>query len=220
MELSHTHVVLRPIGSPLPLGMSGLAIGSFVQSGVDLQWIPSHDIHQVALILLAVPFPLQLLACVLAYLARDGTAGAALGVLASTWLAIGLVYLTADQGQTTAALGLMLLASGGALALSAIAASQSKRLTACVFMAASARFMISGVHGLSGAGAWQTIAGVLGLVLTAAAGYCVLAFELEGQHHRTVLPTFRANSGAAAIRDGFTAQVDEVEHEAGVRLTT
>jgi len=35
-----------------------------------------------------------------------------------------------------------------------------------------------------------------------------------------VLPTFRANSGAAAIRDGFTTQVDEVEHEAGVRLTT
>jgi hypothetical protein len=48
----------------------------------------------------------------------------------------------------------------------------------------------------------------------------VLAFELESQRHRTVLPTFRANSGAAAIRDGFTTQVDEVEHEAGVRLTT
>jgi len=28
------------------------------------------------------------------------------------------------------------------------------------------------------------------------------------------------NSGAAAIRDDFTTQVDEVEHEAGVRLTT
>src|SRR6185437_5696262 len=175
MELSHTHVVLRPIGSPLPLGMSGLAIGSFVQSGLDLHWIPSRDVHQVGLILLAVPFPLQLLACVLAYLARDGTVGAALGVLASSWLAMGLVHLTADPGQTSAALGLMLLASGGALSLSAITASQSKRLTACVFMTASARFMSAGVYGLSVAAAWQNVAGVLGLVLTAAASYCVLA---------------------------------------------
>lgn len=41
----------------------------------------------------------------------------------------------------------------------------------------------------------------------------------EGQQHRTVVPTFRANSGAAAIRADFTTQVDEVEHEAGVRMT-
>jgi succinate-acetate transporter protein len=220
MELSHTHVFLRPIGSPLPLGMSGLAIGSFVESGLDLHWINGAEVHQVGLILLAVPFPLQMVACVLAYLARDGTVGAALGVLAASWLAIGLVHLTADPAQTGSALGLMLLASGGALSLSAISASQSKRLTACVFMTASARFMIAGVYLLSGRGAWETVAGVLGLLLTAAAGYCVLAFELEGQRHKTVLPTFRANSGAAAIRDDFTTQVDEVEHEAGVRLTT
>lgn len=220
MELSHTHVVLRPIGSPLPLGMSGLAIGSFVESGFDLHWVNAAEAHQVGLILLAVPFPLQLLACVLAYLARDGTVGAALGVLASSWLAIALIHVTANPGQTSAALGLMLMASGGALSLSAIAASQSKRLTACVFMTAGARFMIAGVYLLSRNGAWQTVAAVLGLLLTAAAGYCVLAFELEGQRHRTVLPTFRANSGAAAIRDDFTTQVDEVEHEAGVRLTT
>ena len=220
MELSHTHVVLRPIGSPLPLGMSGLAIGSFVESGLALHWVPAGEIRQVGLILLAVPFPMQLIACVLAYLARDGTAGAALGVLASTWLAIGLVYVIVEPGQSSAPLGLMLLGSGGALSLSAVAASQSKRLTAFVFMVASARFMIAGVHELSGTALWQTVAGILGLLLTAVAGYCVLAFELEGQHHRTVLPTFRANSGAAAINDDFNAQVGEVEHEAGVRLTT
>jgi len=219
MELSHTHVVLRPIGSPLPLGMSGLAIGSFVQSGFDLHWVAASDVHQVGLILLAVPFPLQMLACVLAYLARDGTVGAALGVLSGSWLAIGLVHVTADPGQASAALGLMLLAAAGALSLSAISASHSKRLTACVFLAASARFMIAGIYGLSAGGPWQTVAGVLGLLLTAVAGYCVIAFELEGQH-RAILPTFRANSGESAIHDDFTAQVDEVEHEAGVRMTT
>ncbi len=86
-------VVLRPIGTPLTVGMSGLAVASFVQSGLDLGWMSKSQGGAVALILISVPFVLQLLACVFAYLARDGATGATLGLLATNWLSLGLVHL-------------------------------------------------------------------------------------------------------------------------------
>jgi hypothetical protein len=85
-------IVVRPIGSPLTIGMSGLAIASLVQSGLDLQWIALDQTRDVGLILIAVPFVLQIIACVFSYLARDGATGAAIGVLAASWLALGLVH--------------------------------------------------------------------------------------------------------------------------------
>jgi hypothetical protein len=48
----------------------------------------------------------------------------------------------------------------------------------------------------------------------------VLAFELEGQQHRPVLPTFRRGRGFTAIAADAAAQVDGIANEAGVRQTT
>ena len=62
--------LLRPLGSPLTLGMSGLAIVSLVQSGVELHWTPLDQTAQAGLVLIAVPFGLQLIACILSYMAR------------------------------------------------------------------------------------------------------------------------------------------------------
>ena len=67
--------------------------------------------------------------------------------------------------------------------------------------------------------AWRDIGGILGLVIVGLACYCVLAFELEGQHRAPVLPTFRRGRGAAAVRDDLGAQLDGLAHEAGVRQT-
>src|SRR5436305_7578743 len=117
-----THIFLRPIGMPLSLGMAGLAIASLVQSGYDLRWISRGQGMKVGLVLLAVPFFLQFLASVFSYLARDGTTGTAVGVLSASWLAIALIHL-ASKGHRSGALGLMLLAAGAMLLLSAIAAT-------------------------------------------------------------------------------------------------
>jgi hypothetical protein len=57
-------IVLRPIGSPLTIGMSGLAIASLVESGMDLGWVPKSQGVEVGLILSSVPFLLQLLASI------------------------------------------------------------------------------------------------------------------------------------------------------------
>lgn len=64
---------------------------------------------------------------------------------------------------------------------------------------------------------WQTAAGVTGILLGMLALYAALAFELEDQRRRTVLPTLRKGGGLTAMRADLPAQVDEVANEAGVR---
>lgn len=220
MDAPAARIFLRPIGSPLTIGMSGLAIASLVQSGVDLKWVPSGEGGQAGLVLIAAPFVLQLLASIFSYLARDGAGGAALGVLATTWLALGLSYATAGTIHTKAVLGLLLLASGGMLALSAIAVGIGKPLAAAVLLLSALRFALGGVYELSAVGVWQQVAGIAGLVVCAGAAYSVLAFELEGQQRRPVLPTLRRGRAELAITDGAGAQLDAIGHEAGVRQTT
>ncbi len=212
-------VFLRPIGTPLTIGMSGLAVASFVQSGLDLGWVPKTQGVDVGLILLSVPFVLQLLACVFAYLARDGATGATLGLLATTWLSLGLVHLTSAPGATSPALGLLLMAAGTMLALSAAAVAVVKPLPAGVFAIAALRFLLAGIYELSAGGFWQSFAGVVGLVITAVAGYCVLAFELEDQRH-PLLPTFRRHPDPDSAAGRDAGRFDGLEHEAGVRRTS
>ena len=220
MDAPAPRIFLRPIGSPLTIGMSGLAIASFVESGLALKWVPSSEAVQAGLILIAVPFVLQLLASIFSYLARDGAGGAATGVLATTWLVLGLSHVTAGTGKPIAVIGLLLVAAAGVLALSSIAIGVGKPLPAGVFLLAALRFGLDGVHELSGTAFWQDIAGVVGLVVCAGAAYCVLAFELEGQQRQAMLPTLRRGRGELAMSAGVDAQMDGVAHEAGVRQTT
>lgn len=164
-------MLLRPIGTPIPLGPAGLAIASLVQSGLSLGWVSSSETAQVGLILIVVPMVLQLLASIFAYLARDGATGTAFGVLATSWAAQGLMHLVLGS-HTSGSLGLMMLTAAAML------------------------------------------------TLTAVAGYGVLALELEGQAGQPILPTLRPGLGEAAVSAGPAAQVENVEHEPGVRLTT
>ncbi len=200
--------------------MSGLAIASLVQSGVELHWTPSAQTFQAGLILIAVPFVLQLLACIFSYLARDGATGAAVGVLASSWLAIGLIHIAARPGATSGALGLLLVAAAGALGTAAVAIAWSKPLPGVIFAAAALRFATAGIYQLSMTSFWEHAAGLLGLLVTALAIYAALAFELEGLRQRAGLPTFRRGRAAAAIRDGAGSDPDRLTTEAGVRETT
>jgi uncharacterized protein len=213
-------IFLRPLGSPLTVAMAGLAMASLVQSGLDLHWVALAQTHDVGLILISVPFVLQLAACVFSYLARDGATGAAVGVLSVSWLAEGLVHISSAPGSRSGALGLMLLASAGMLLLSGTAISLAKPAIAAVITLAALRFAVAGVYLLGSPSSWQTASGIIGLAVVATAGYCVLAFELEGQRHQPVLPTFRTGRGAMAIRADAATAVDGLVHEAGVRQTT
>ena len=92
-------VVLRPIGNPLPLGFLALAGGTLLVSGLQLGWLQQEEGQQVALILIAFVFPLQLVASIFGFLARDVVAGTGMGVLAGTWLSIALIQLTGEPGS-------------------------------------------------------------------------------------------------------------------------
>lgn len=212
-------VFLRPIGSPLTLGMAGLGVASLVQSGFDLHWVAKSQTLEIGLILLAVPFFLQLIASILAYLARDGAGGAVIGVLATSWLAIALVHIAAG-GHRSGALGLLLVASAGMISFSTLVISFTKPLPAAVFFLAATRFALGGIYQLGGGPGWRDAAGIVGLVVVAGAAYCALAFELEGQRSRPVLPTLRTGRGRAAVLGNTEAAVDDVVHSAGVRQTT
>lgn len=213
-------IILRPVGSPLTIGMSGLAMASLLESGLDLRLIAASQVHQIGVILLIVPFVLQLVACVFSYLARDGATGATVGVLSTSWAAVGAVHLMSSPGSRSGALGLLLLGAGGVLVLSALVVASAKPLPGFVFLAAGARFILSGLFQLTGSAVWREIGGILGLVIVGLACYCVLAFELEGQMGAPVLPTFRRGRGALALDGDLDAQLTGIAHEPGVRQTT
>lgn len=61
-------VVLRPVGSPLPLGFTALGGASVILSGLQLQWLPTSEAHQVGMVILVFAVPLQLLASVFGFL--------------------------------------------------------------------------------------------------------------------------------------------------------
>jgi uncharacterized protein len=205
-------IVLRPIANPLPLGFLALAAGTLLVSGLQLGWLAPSDGSDVALILLAFVFPLQLVACVLGFLGRDIAAGTGMGLLAGTWLSIGLVTLTAPRpGATSDALGLFLLLAGAAMLVPFAVAAAGKLAAAAVLGTTALRFLLTGVYQLTGSSGFKQAAGIVGLILLAVALYAALALALEDARDDPVLPVGRR--GAGTLDGAF----DGLERSAGVR---
>jgi succinate-acetate transporter protein len=210
-------VTLRPVASPLPLGLFGLAAATLVISGQQLAWVPTSQTAQVALALIGFAFPAQLIAAGVSFRARDIVAATAMATLGLTWLVVGLVLLTGTPGATSRALGLFLIFSAVALALTAATAAQSKLVPALVFVTAAVRFLLTAVYQLSGEHGWEDTAGVVGLILFGLAVYAAWASELEGALRRPVLPLGRRGAGQIAISGSLLEQTASVANEPGVR---
>jgi uncharacterized protein len=196
-------VFLRPLANPLPLGFLALAGATLLVSGLQLEWLQPTDGADVALILIAFVFPLQLVVSVFGFLARDVVAGTGMGILAGTWLSVGLIRLTGEPGSTSDALGLFLLLAATAMLVPAAAASTAKLAAFAVLGTTALRFASTGVYELTGDG--RTLAGVVGLVLCALAVYTALAMALEDALGRTVLPIGR--QGAIDAEPGVRPQL-------------
>ncbi len=208
-------VVVRPLGTPLPLGFLGLLVATVGFSALQLQWLPPEQGRAVALGVLAFTVPAQLVSAVLGFLARDPVAGTGMGVLAGTWAAAGLVTLTGAPGASSAGLGTLFLAAALAMLVPAVAAS-AKLAAAGVMVLTAVRFALTGVAEITGSDGWSAAAGTAGLVLAVAALYAAAAFELEDARHRTVLPTFRRGPGRPVMTGSLADELADVAHEAGV----
>ena len=212
-----TRIVVRPIASPTALGLFGLAAATLVLSGLQLGWVEKGEGNKVGLILIAFPFLAQLLASIWSTLARDGIATTGMGVLALTWLSVGLVLLSSETGEKSDALGLLLLLSATAMLLTGGVAALSKLAVAAVFVTAAIRFALSGLDQLTGNEFWDDAAGIVGLALFALAIYGALAAELEDAQGKTVLPLGRRMKGRLALEGSLDEQMKQAPNEPGVR---
>jgi succinate-acetate transporter protein len=210
-------IFLRPLASPIPMGFIALAGGTIALTSLQVGWVPVAESHQVALAVLLIAPPLQLLASVIGFLSRDPAAATGMGTLAVSWLVIGVTVLMSPPGSRSLALGVVLFYLAGALLISALLAALGKALAAVVFAVAVARFTLTAAYEYFGGTGVEHAAGWLGLALGVLALFAALAFELEAVRHAPVLPTMRHGAGRRALSGAGLAAVGPAEREAGVR---
>ncbi len=212
-----TRVFLRPLANPLPLGFLGLFFATMLLAGAQLGWVPLGQEKYLAVAILVLTVPVQLIACVYGFLVRDLVAGTGMGLLAGSWATIALVVLFSPPGSRSAGLAWILVLAGTTLTIPAFAAAQSKVLAAAVNLATAVRFWVTAVYEWGAPHGWETAAGAVGLALGLLSLYAALAFEIEDQRRETVFPTFRRRAGTVAMTGDLAHQVDKAHNEAGVR---
>ena len=203
-----TRVVLRPLATALPLGVSSFGVGMLLLGGIEVGWIATSERATVGILVAAFVFPLELVAAVMAFLERDALAATVLGLFATSWLAQGLVDVTSSSGATSDAVGLFLLGFAVPIAGAGIIGLAAKPLISAVLALSTARSVVAGLWELTGGGGLEMAAGIGSLALAALAGYVALALLAEDARSGAVLPVFRRGAAATAF-DG--------EREPGVR---
>ena len=169
-----------PGATPLPITFLGLTIATTLYAGFETQILPKADFHTIGWLVLAVPVPMQLLAAVWGLVRGELAAATGSSLLAATWLGLALATITGTPGAPgpSKAEALMLFAAAGALAVPvATELVEGKLVTATVMVTTVARFVLTGVSGLTHAQGWTTAAGVSGFVLAGVA--FAAAFFLE-----------------------------------------
>jgi hypothetical protein len=211
-----TRIVLRPIGSPLPLGFFTVAIDNVLVS--TLQWgiLPVGDRRAVALIVLPT-FIVQAIVGIIAIGARDSISATLMLSFATTWLVDTLVLYLYPPGSA-AALGIFYVMFAAFLAFM-LASALLKRALAAVLAVAFPRFLIAGVAELTGNQALSQAGAVLGFLLAAVAIYTAFALLLEDSLGREVLPIGRLGAARQATHGTLAVELRGIERQAGVRRT-
>jgi uncharacterized protein len=199
-------VVLRPLATPLPLGFLALVLATTAFSAVQLGWVLPTEGRIAGLVAVFATVPLQLIAAVVGFLARDPVAATGMGILTGTWAVVGVATLTSPPGAVSTGLGVFLLAAGLCMLVPAVSAG-AKLVPAAVMGLAGVRFAVTGAYHLTASAGWKTTAGWVGLALAVLALYAALALELEGSHGRTVLPLGRRSPAEPAGEPGVRPQL-------------
>lgn len=208
-------VTLRPIASPLPMGFFAFGIGSGMVSFEQLGLVPAADAAVLALLLTVFVFPLEFLAGVFAFLARETIGATALCLIALSWPAAAVVGAAEPSSGTV--LGLFYLCIAAVLAVLAVPGLRGKPVLGTVITLAVGRYALNGVVELTGSNPAQVASGVLGLVILAIALYGGVALALEDAQHGAVLPFPRLGESKQAFEGDLADQSATVAREAGVR---
>lgn len=215
-ELQMTRIVLRPTGNPLPLGFMALALGTVGFSTLQLGIVGEGEASTMALAVLVLTVPLQLLSAIIGFGARDPIAGTGMAMVSGVWAMLAVTTLTSAPGTTSPALGVLLVTAGAAMLVPA-SAGRGKLLAAAIMIGSAARFALTGVAEITAVSAWDVVAGALGLALAALALYAALGFVLEEGGARKQLPVLRRGDGRKPLVDDMEEQVEGIAREAGVR---
>ena len=211
-----TRIVLRPIGSALPLGFFAFGIGMLLLGASAIGWIPVDEQKDVGMFLIAFVFPLELVATVVAFLARDTLGATTLGLFTTSG--------SRSAGPTTR-LRPARRASPPASTSSASrrrcscsrscrrSASRSSRCSCC----SPARGWCSPAAGeVGGSHGWYKAAGCIAIALAALAFYGGTGLALEDARKAEWLPLFRRGKADEAF-SGYEAQLEALHAEPGVR---
>lgn len=212
-----TRIVLRPIASPLPLGFFTFGIGSILQSALQFGLIPQADVQNLALLLGTFVFPLEILAAILAYFARESVGATILSIIAFSWLGTAVITYESAPNVTSPTIGLLYLSIALILVLLGVVGVLGKPLLATVMFLAFFRYGLNSIYELSSSASAQTASGIIGCLIFALSLYGGLALTLEDVQHRTVLPFGRRGEAKDAIEGALADQVESVGKEAGVR---
>jgi succinate-acetate transporter protein len=212
-----TTIVLRPLGSGLPLGFFSFAIGMLVLCGVGVGWIGPLDQHAAALVLVTFVAPLEFLAAVIAFLARDSIGATTLGVFAGSWFSSGWLLWTGDPSVLSHAFGFFLAGFGVVILCIAVLSWTGKPFFGVLLSISALRMAVAAAYEFGAGHAWLTAAGWIALVLFVVAVYGGLALGFEDIERREVLPIFRRATAANAIEGSLQEQLERIESEPGVR---
>jgi succinate-acetate transporter protein len=211
-----TRIVLRPIGSPLPLGFFTVAIDNVLVSALQWGLLPAADRRAVALIVFPA-FIVQAIAGLFALGARDSSAGTLMLSFATTWLVDALVFYVYPPGAA-AALGMFYVVFAVFISFM-LASALLKRALAAVLVVAAPRFLVAGVGELTGNQVVSQAGAVLGFLLAAVALYTAFALLLEDSRDREVLPIGRLGAARQATHGNLADELRGIERQPGVRRT-
>jgi succinate-acetate transporter protein len=210
-------IVLRPIGSALPLGFVAAGGASLLLSAQQLRWIEGSEGDVMALALISFAVPLLLLAATFCFLGRDGAMGTAMGIFAGAFLAVGLVKVAYSANLRSDTIGILLLVAGAGLLVPAASSSAWKLIPALAVFVGAVRFMAGGAYEIDGGDTLRQVAGIAGVVFTGVALYAALALALEEVRGRAALPLARRGAGRDALTGNLADQLVSIEHEPGIR---
>jgi succinate-acetate transporter protein len=211
-----TRIMLRPIASALPLGFFSFGLGMLMIGMSAIGVIPVAELKSLGMILVFFVFPLEFLATIFAFLARDTMSATTLGLFTTSWLTLGLMNLTSVPGTRTITSGIYLFGFGGVVIILAVLALKAKAYFSALLTLAFGRMLFNGLYEVGGWLLTYRISGYIALVLAVLAFYGGVALALEDAGHREVLPLFRRGKASEAF-NGYHDQLERLESEPGVR---